>query len=103
MSGVVWEDQNQNGVQDAGEPPLPGISVTLRPALASGRQVRTDDSGYLFAAVAAGAYTVEVADFRGYVPTTPASHSINVPDGGQVSALGPIGLTPEVYLPFVQR
>ncbi len=27
ISGMVWEDINQNGVRDAGEPPMPGILI----------------------------------------------------------------------------
>ena len=41
MSGVVWNDMNQNGIQDAGEPGIAGAVVTL-----GGISTATDDNGF---------------------------------------------------------
>jgi serine-aspartate repeat-containing protein C/D/E len=112
VSGAVWDDQNRNGIQDTGEPPLPGITVTLSRdsgALASvsaGRQVVTSsDGGYQFATVAAGAYRIEVAGPSGYLPTAPGSVTIIVPEDSDVT-VPPIGYAwapAHLYLPLVQR
>jgi uncharacterized repeat protein (TIGR01451 family) len=56
----VWSDTNQNGIQDAGEPGVGGVTVTLRNA--DGAVVATtttaDDGSYLFPGLAPGTYTV---------------------------------------------
>ena len=65
VGGSVWDDQNRNGVQEVGEPPLPGLTVSLTAnagpllAAAAGRQVVTDTNGaYHFQFVSPGAYTI---------------------------------------------
>jgi hypothetical protein len=63
LGNLVWFDANNNGVVDAGEVGIPG--VTLRLIGADGTTVIattvTDASGnYLFCGLAAGTYTVEV-------------------------------------------
>lgn len=51
----VWLDTNRNGVQDPGEPGVPGVTVKL----VSGRTTKTDADGkYLFDGLADGLYTV---------------------------------------------
>jgi choice-of-anchor A domain-containing protein len=63
----VWVDANRNGVQDAGEPGLIGVTVTLLSAggdpLAS--TVTASDGSYLLENVAAGTYRVRFS-----LPTT---------------------------------
>jgi hypothetical protein len=56
----VWYDVNQNGIQDAGEPSMAGITVTLYDnAGVAIKQVTTDQNGnYIFTDLAAGTYTV---------------------------------------------
>lgn len=60
IGDYVWMDVNKNGIMDASEPPLPGISVTLYDnagALLSATQ--SDEKGfYLFPHLSAGTYKV---------------------------------------------
>ena len=112
VGGTVWDDQNRNGVQDVGEPPLPGLTVTLTAnagsllSIAAGRQVVTDVSGqYRFHLVSPGAYTIAVSGPGGYLPTAPGPVAIVVPAEGDVT-VPPIGLaraSAHVYLPLIRR
>ncbi|WP_432377511.1 SdrD B-like domain-containing protein [Duganella sp. P38] len=70
----VWEDSNHNGVQDAGEAGIAGVTVNLLDA--SGNQVgttTTDASGNYHFSVAPGTYSVAVVAPAGYLATTPAT------------------------------
>ncbi|NJH96703.1 SdrD B-like domain-containing protein, partial [Staphylococcus agnetis] len=71
IGDYVWEDTNQNGIQDAGEAPIPGVVVTLRDS--NGYVVKTgvtDKYGnYLFSGLNNGSYIVDFVTPDGYVPT----------------------------------
>ncbi len=73
VGNTVWHDLNGNGVQDAGEPGIAGVTVRLLSADGNSilRTVTTDSNGnYLFATVVPGDYVVEVvkpADYTGFV------------------------------------
>ncbi|HND54385.1 MAG TPA: SdrD B-like domain-containing protein, partial [Pirellulaceae bacterium] len=71
IGNQVWLDENGDGRQDAGEPGLPGLIVTLRNS--QGAVVATtvtDVQGrYVFAHVAPGDYSVTVAPPAGLNPT----------------------------------
>jgi protocatechuate 3,4-dioxygenase beta subunit len=56
----VWHDVNQNGIQDAGEPSVSGVTVILYNSGGTAiKQATTDPNGnYLFTDLAAGNYTV---------------------------------------------
>lgn len=93
IAGVVWQDNNNNGLVDAGEAGIPGVTVTLTGTDASGaavsRTTSTDASGaYVFATLAPGSYTVTE-------PAQPAGtlNGITVPGslGGQAT---PVSVTP---------
>ncbi|MCP4117929.1 MAG: hypothetical protein GY737_21535, partial [Desulfobacteraceae bacterium] len=62
LGDFVWQDENRNGIQDAGESGLEGIKVILKDA--EGRvlaEVTTDADGfYLFPGLCAGEYKVAV-------------------------------------------
>ena len=73
IGDFVWQDTNQNGIQDVGEPGIPGVTVNLF----KGNQIAstlTDGNGnYLFTGLCAGDYTVSVDQTTvpsGFVPTT---------------------------------
>ncbi len=62
----VWNDLDGNGVQDAGEPGLPGATVTLN----TGATTTTDANGYYsFPGLPVGTYTVTVSAPAGWVAT----------------------------------
>ncbi|MFO1521313.1 MAG: SdrD B-like domain-containing protein [Kiritimatiellia bacterium] len=73
LGDFVWDDVNQNGVQDPGEPGIPNVTVNLLDI--NGVQVTnttTDATGYyLFPALVASNWVVEVVSPAGYEVTTP--------------------------------
>ncbi|MCP9754907.1 DUF11 domain-containing protein, partial [Lacihabitans sp. CCS-44] len=76
IGDFVWEDINGNGIQDSGEPGIPGVSVTLNGTDAFGNVVsQTATTGangeYLFDNLVKGTYTVTFGDKAGYVLTSP--------------------------------
>ena len=59
MGDLVWEDLNNNGVQDVGEPGVAGVTVELRQGSIVVATTTTDSNGqYLFEDVAPGTYSV---------------------------------------------
>lgn len=66
VGGRIWQDTNNNGLQDIGEPPLPGITLELLqgsrasdPPLAS--VITGADGRYLFAVPANTAFNIRLA------------------------------------------
>lgn len=56
----VWCDDNQNGQQDASDPGIGGVRITLKSAQING-EITTDGTGYYsFNGLPVGTYTVEV-------------------------------------------
>jgi hypothetical protein len=72
ISGTVYGDCNNNGVQDSGETGITGTTVTLSGTLADGTSVSamsttTDANGsYQFSNLAAGTYTVAETEPAGF-------------------------------------
>ena len=59
VGDLVFEDLNADGLQDAGEPGVPGVLVTLFP---TGRTALTDDTGrYWFDGLTPGEYSINFA------------------------------------------
>lgn len=70
MRGKVYEDLNQNGHQDVGEPGIPGLSM-LQTSLAGTRMATTNDAGvYSFPDTAPGHYFVSMPISSRYEPST---------------------------------
>ncbi len=74
IGDFVWQDDDGDGVQDPGEPGIPGVTVNL--AGPGGSQSATTDAGglYLFSPLVSGDYTVMVDTTTvpaGFTPTTP--------------------------------
>ncbi|SDN09098.1 SdrD B-like domain-containing protein [Polaromonas sp. JS666] len=86
ISGKVFKDVNNNGVQDGADDPLAGVTVELRDAGTNalmGTTVTDAAGGYSFAALVPGTYTV-------VEPTQPAGTSNGITTAGAV----PNGGTP---------
>lgn len=69
VGDLVWNDLDGDGLQDAGEPGLPGVTVTLSDAAGAplGTTV-TDASGWFqFGGLCAGSYQVAVATPAGFL------------------------------------
>ncbi|KQQ40375.1 hypothetical protein ASF61_06315 [Duganella sp. Leaf126] len=64
----VWEDSNYNGVQDAGEKGVDGVTVKLYDAnnVLKATTVTHDGGQYLFGGLTAGNYKVEVTNGAGW-------------------------------------
>ncbi len=74
IGDFVWDDKNQNGVQDAGEPGISGVPVTLSGTNVYGvpvnMTVNTGANGqYSFSGLCQGTYTVTVPTPMGYTPS----------------------------------
>jgi len=88
ISGVSFVDLDGDGVRDPNEPPLAGVTITLRDP--SGNVVATTVTGsngtYVFSNVTPGNYTVNETDPSGFVSTTPNTVPVTLPPGGSASA-----------------
>ncbi|NND59514.1 MAG: hypothetical protein HKN49_04525 [Gammaproteobacteria bacterium] len=61
IGDFVWLDSNSNGIQDDGEPGIPGVDVVLVNALNETTVTTTDANGfYQFGGLCSGDYTVSV-------------------------------------------
>ena len=69
----VWRDNNNNGVQDAGEPGVPGVTVQLRDSTGTIISTTTTnaDGNYLFPGLNPGTYSVCFQPPAGTQLTTP--------------------------------
>lgn len=72
IGDFVWNDANANGIQDAGETGISGVTVTLTGTTGSGAAINltttTNASGaYSFTNLAPGTYTVTFSTPSGYV------------------------------------
>lgn len=77
ISGALFQDTNENGVQDINEPPLAGWKVYIdsnhnRIDDAGESSATTDSYGYYSIAVSPGTYDVGVSPQAGYQPVVPA-------------------------------
>ena len=81
--GHVWQDHNQNGIQDSWEPGLGDVLVVLADEMGGFiAYTLTDDTGaYRFDGLAAGTYLVFQTDPPGYGSTTPNRVRVSVAAG----------------------
>ena len=88
ISGTVFEDMNGNGVRDAGETGIAG--VTLKLFNANDKIVDEDvtrvDGSYVFTGALPGSYTVEETDPDGYASITANTKSVTMASGGSAIA-----------------
>jgi LPXTG-site transpeptidase (sortase) family protein len=80
LGDFVWNDTNNNGLQDAGEPGIPGVTVTLYDSTGTtviGTPTTTDANGYYhFTNLAPGNYVVGFTLPSGYSFTTQYSTAL---------------------------
>src|SRR3989338_11235814 len=72
IGDFVWNDLNSNGIQDAGEPGISGVTLTLKDSNdVTLNTTTTNGSGiYQFTGLNAGTYKVVVTNPGGFNPTT---------------------------------
>ena len=82
VAGTAWQDLNENGVREAGEPPLAGMQLTLRQSELPLLGVITDADGtYRFTALTPGLYQLHATAPAGYRLTTPGQQAIFISAG----------------------
>jgi hypothetical protein len=96
----VWVDLNNNNVQDAGEPGVPGVTMTLYNAGADGLPCTADDGvalattttdangNYIFRDLPAGAYFITASTVAGYTQVTKDAGTDNTKDSDFGAASG---------------
>lgn len=92
LGNFVWQDLNNNGVQDAGEPGIAGVVVTLTNPDGSTISTTTDANGaYQFTNLLPGTYSVGFTTPSGYLPATANAGSDDAidsdPVGGAVTGI----------------
>jgi protocatechuate 3,4-dioxygenase beta subunit len=87
LGNLVWNDINNNGVVDAGEPGIAGVTVRLLNTSGTVLATTTTDANgnYLFSNLLPGDYQVEIEPPAGYVTST----------GTNGSATGPYEAAPD--------
>ena len=62
LGNYVWNDENGDGFQDAGEPGIAGVTVLLKDIIGDviGSRVTDSNGGYLFNNLTPGQYTVDI-------------------------------------------
>lgn len=85
VTGLVFSDDNANGLWDPEETGLPGISVTLQASGTPAVPVLTSaDGGFRFTGVAPGSIRVQAALPANLRPTTSADVTRSLADNGEV-------------------
>ncbi|MFH0867406.1 MAG: SdrD B-like domain-containing protein, partial [Bacteroidota bacterium] len=97
ISGVVFLDENANGIQDNGEPPYGGVVVKKVPSgnyayVPSG----TTDGIYNFyiTITSAGDYTISIPSTSPFYTVTPSSYNVNISTSGQNDTLNNFAFCP---------
>lgn len=86
VGGVVYQDLDGNGMREASETGLGGVTIRLVGDQGSRTTTTAGDGSYLFTAVDPGSYTVEETDPVGYGSTTPNARTVSVASGGSANA-----------------
>jgi hypothetical protein len=113
LGNTVWNDKNNNGVQDNGESGVPNITVTLFNNGSVVSTTFTDANGvYGFTNLVSGTYSMSIAMPAGYqssndIASTGTPISADRDDNGQgggtmIASTAPFDLTPGLNLSGVQ-
>jgi hypothetical protein len=113
IGDVVWHDQNHNGIQDAGEPGIDGVTVQLKTTGGALLATTVTGSGplgqhgfYQFTGLCAGDYKVEVDETTlpaGFTPTdagAPGSTTANDSNGSPALVTLPLNNSSDQTIDF---
>lgn len=89
VMGVVFDDQNKNGIQDKNENGVSGAKITLSGS-ASKVAYSGSDGGYSFVDVGAGSYTISLTPPDGFIATTATSEDFTLSGGMFTAQFGAI-------------
>jgi hypothetical protein len=94
ISGVAIDDENGNGVIDAGEPALAGWEIAITPTMTGATAQVAGDGSYVFEGLSPGTYTVSLVGVVGgtgppppWIPTLPGpdlAYEITLAEGERV-------------------
>jgi len=79
VSGHVYIDENDNGLQDAEEPNAANVTLSFAP---TGHLTGTDQNGHFSIGLPIGQHTLTVADVMPGAAVEPASHTVDLPSLG---------------------
>ncbi|MGE5430073.1 MAG: SdrD B-like domain-containing protein [Syntrophomonadaceae bacterium] len=94
LGDFVWNDTNHNGIQDAGEPGIPNVTVYLYACNTTNVLQSTttaSDGSYHFTGLNPGSYYVQFVLPSGYTFTTPNAGADNVDSDADPAAAGKTG------------
>jgi SdrD B-like domain/Domain of unknown function DUF11 len=94
LCGLVWDDTNKNGVQDAGEASVPGVTVALiqdAPTNSPVATTTTTSTGYCFPVTGLHAYFVKFTPPAGAIISNPTT-ALNPDPTTGISDVGPGGI-----------
>lgn len=86
LAGLVFSDANGNGLRDAGENGIGGVTIRATGADGTRTTFSAGDGSYQFPALVPGNYTVEETDPAGFVSTTPNVRAVSLTSGGSAAA-----------------
>jgi hypothetical protein len=104
IGGIVFEDLNDNGKRDVGEPGVGNATVTLKNSqgITVGTAVTNGDGSYQFENRSAQAYTVALTLLDGFRRTTPLEVTVTLASNGTGAAnfgIKRLGQEVVVYIP----
>lgn len=87
IQGAVFEDTNGNGVHDAGEPGVVGVTVTrIGGGQPDAAALTATGGGYTILTAAAGSYTVTLTTPAGYNSVSLSARPVDLAEGGGAQA-----------------
>jgi hypothetical protein len=101
VCGFVFNDTNQNGIQDAGETGIAGVAVTITDGTSILGTTETGPDGIYYFFVPAGTYTIFATTPQGYTTSPPnvgsddTIDSDGVPDGSGNSVAANVVVNPD--------
>ena len=100
IGDFVWNDVNGNGLQDAGETGLQGVTVTLTFPDGATSTSRTSDANgkYLFTSLAPGEYQIAFATPATFIPSPANTGTDDAKDSDPINGVVTVNLSPATGL-----